>query len=1013
MSKKKTAALALPLAALTAFALGGSSPALADPVEAGDFSPGLYIVQLDDKPLASYTGELPGLAATKPADGAKLDARSPQAREYIAHLGKQRDSVAKSAGVKQEVTYDTAFNGFAAKLTGAQAAKLTKTPGVANVIKNEVRTLDTFSTPDFLGLTGKGGAWEKQFGGQGKAGEGVIIGVVDSGFAPENPSFGPLSEPRPDAADISAQWKAGAVSGNTDTRDNTIVCDPGTDAPAKAAAVTCNNKVLGARWYRTGITQIPDEFDSPRDYTSHGSHTASTAGGNANVTATAAGGHTYGKISGMAPAARLAIYKVCWAIDYVGGNSCGNVDSVKAIDQAVLDGVDVINYSISGSRTSVVDPVELAFLNAAQAGVFVAASAGNSGDTVGVSSVAHNSPWVTTVAASTHDRAFRKTVTLGNGVTYTGQGLGAAVPNSDLVDSVNVGLAGKNPTEVELCYPGNLDPAKVTGKIVLCKRGVNSRTDKSLAVQQAGGVGMVLYNPTANSLAADLHAVPTVHVNNVEGAAIKAYLATGTPKASLSAGVQFSNRAPEMAGFSSYGPALAGGGSLLKPDITAPGVDIVAAVASAGTTPQWSSMQGTSMSSPHIAGLAALIKSAHQNWGPMTIKSALMTTASQTDNNGKPIQALGKDATPLNFGAGHVVPTKAFDPGLVYESGLEDWLSYICALGQKPAADVMALDCSDFPKVDASDLNQPSIAIGGLGGSQTITRTVKNVSDKTGMYTAQVQAPAGTTVTVTPSRLVVAPGKTATFKVKITWNGAAFGKYTFGSLTWNDQRGHLVRSPIAVRPLGLVAPGEITVEGTDGSAELALKSGFTGTLNTTVTGLTASTVNDLNLKVGTHSFDTDHPATSEFVGSVEVTVPAGSTYARVATFNSDYAAGTDIDLYAYKKNADGSLTPAGSSGGGSSDEVINLPSTGTFVVFVDLFSAASGTEVAIKHHSWVLSADAGNLAVSPATRPVTAAGTYTSTAAWSGLEAGKHYLGEIRYNDGTTVIGRTVVGVHA
>ncbi|MEV6526002.1 S8 family peptidase [Longispora sp. NPDC051575] len=1007
-------ALALPLAAFTALALGSPSIALADPVSADKYEPGMYIVQLDAKPLAAYDGSVAGLQATKPAEGQKLDARSAVSDKYRQYLSKKRDAVAQSAGVKQEVTYDTTYNGFAAHLTPAQAAKLESTPGVKNIVKSEIHQVDTFSTPAFLGLSGPAGTWQKQFGGQSHAGEGVIVGVIDSGFSPDNPSFAPLSEPRPDAAQIAAKWKAGSVVGNKDTRDNTDVCEAGTDAPTKAAPVTCNNKVLGARWYRKGLDKwYVGEFDSPRDFTSHGSHTASTAAGNANVAASAPNGYQYGNISGMAPAARLAIYKVCWALDNAGANSCSNIDSVKAIDDAVFDGVDVINYSISGSTTSVVDPVEIAFLNAAQAGVFVAASAGNSGDTVGVSSVAHNSPWLTTVAASTHDRAFKKSVTLGNGATYTGQGLGDAVPLKDLVDSVDVGLAGKPANEVELCFLGSLDPAKVAGKTVLCKRGTNDRTAKSQAVKDAGGVGMVLYNPTPNSLAADLHAVPSVHVNNVEGAAIKAYIAAGNAKASLSAAEQYSARSPEMAAFSSYGPALAGGGSLLKPDITAPGVDIVAAVKSNGTTPQWGSMQGTSMSSPHIAGIAALIKSAHQDWSPMAIKSAIMTTATQKDNSGLPIQNLGKDATPLNFGAGHVQPGKAFDPGLVYESNLENWFSYICALGQRPNPDTMDLNCDDFPKIDASDLNTPSIALGGLAGTQVVTRTVKNITNKTALYTARVEAPAGTTATVSPARLAVAPGKTATYKVTFTWNGAPLGKYTFGALTWNDANGHSVRSPIAVRPLGVVAPQETPVSGTSGSTTFNVKAGFTGTLSTTAVGLVPSTISTLNLKPSTHEFVPATPATNDSVGSIEITVPAGSSLVRFATYDTDYPMGTDIDLHVYRKVGT-TLTRVGASSGGTAAETVTLTAAATYVVFIDLFGVPAGTtSVDVKHHNWIVGGSAGNLTVTPTSQAVVLAKSYSMTATWAGLESGKRYLGRLVYSDGTTVAGATIVAVNA
>ncbi|MBA3488568.1 MAG: S8 family serine peptidase, partial [Longispora sp.] len=501
----------------------------------------MYIVQLTDKPLAAYDGGVAGFAATKAEDGQKLNPQSKQSLAYLKHLSKQRDVAANKVGIRPEVTYSTAFNGFAAELTSTQAAKLAKFSGVAKIYKHELLTLDTYTTHEFLGLAGSDGVWQQRFGGQGKAGEGVIVGMIDSGYSPENPSFAALPNPRPDAKIIQQKWKSGKISGNVDNRDNSPVCDYGTDSADKPGAkpFTCNNKVIGARWYRTGIAATPEEFNSPRDHGGHGTHTGSTAAGNANVDAysVAPDGKTrlsYGKISGMAPAARLAIYKVCWSIDNVGGNSCSNIDSVKAIDQSVLDGVDVINYSISGSRTHVVDPVEIAFLNAAQAGVFVAASAGNSGDTTGVSSVAHNSPWVTTVAASTHDRAFTKNLTLGNGKTYNGAGVGAALSSAQIVDSVDVGKADADKTKVELCYVDTLDPDKVKDKIVLCKRGVNARTDKSKAVQQAGGVGMVLYNPGAESLAADVHSVPSVHVNNIAGAEVKAYIAAAKANAKAS-----------------------------------------------------------------------------------------------------------------------------------------------------------------------------------------------------------------------------------------------------------------------------------------------------------------------------------------------------------------------------------------------------------------------------------------------------------------------------------------------
>jgi subtilisin family serine protease len=218
-----------------------------------------------------------------------------------------------------------------------------------------------------------------------------------------------------------------------------------------------------------------------------------------------------------------------------------------------------------------------------------------------------------------------------------------------------------------------------------------------------------------------------------------------------------------MAGFSSAGPAVAGGGDLLKPDITAPGVDVLAAVSPANGGNNFTSESGTSMSSPHIAGLAALLRGTHPDWDPITVKSALMTTAGQLNNKGNPIRtATGQIATPLNFGAGHVVPSSAFNPGLVYQSGPSDWIAYLCAIGQLASG-----SCASAPVIDPSDLNYPSIAIGDLAGVQTVTRKVTNITDRDSTYTPAVQVPAGFTMTVSPSQLTVVSGASAIFTVTI------------------------------------------------------------------------------------------------------------------------------------------------------------------------------------------------------------------------------------------------------
>ena len=328
----------------------------------------------------------------------------------------------------------------------------------------------------------------------------------------------------------------------------------------------------------------------------------------------------------MAPRARIASYKVCWTyLDPAQAsgrrNACFTGDSVAAIEKAVTDGVHVINYSISGGET-LTDPVEQAFFNASNAGVFVAASAGNSGP---ANMVAHISPWQATVAASTHNRELQATVTLGNGRSYRGASMNStAVGPVPIITAESAALPGSNPTLVALCYSAGsnggqpvLDPVKVAGKIVTCTRGTNARVDKSLAVKEAGGVGMVQID-TGLGLVAEVHSVPTVHVTAADGAAIKTYATTAGATASISTFVigTSSVPAPMMASFSSRGPNRYDA-NVLKPDLTAPGVDIIAAVSpdlteaqraqlitgTLGEVPlQWASYQGTSMSSPHVAG---------------------------------------------------------------------------------------------------------------------------------------------------------------------------------------------------------------------------------------------------------------------------------------------------------------------------------------------------------------------------------------------------------------------------
>ncbi len=935
-----------------------------------------YIVQLAEQPVTAYTGNIKGYTATKPGKGQKINPNDPKVYSYMGYLASRQDALLSGVGgAKKLYNYGYVFNGFAAELTEAQAQKLAQTPGVLAVSKDEIHQLDTASTPAFLGLTGPTGFYSAT----GATGENVIIGIVDTGAWPEHPSFSDRT----------------GVNGNA-TKDGKLGYQQipgwhGKCTPGEAfTAADCNHKLIGARYYNAGFggnagidAAFPSDFNSPRDADGHGTHTATTSGGNANVPATGAAS-VFGSISGIAPRARIAAYKVCWG---GGAGGCAGSDSVAAIDQAVADGVDVINFSISGSRTNFRDPVEIAFLFAADAGVFVAASAGNSGPAS--STVAHPGPWLTTVAAGTHNRSVQGSVTLGNGVTYSGASLATALASKPLIDSTAAGLAGADPTAVALCFAAVdnggvavLDPAKVAGKIVVCDRGVTARVNKSLAVAQAGGLGMVLLNTNPNSINADFHAVPTVHLLVTDRTAVKTYAATAGGTAVINAAVfAFNTPAPFTASFSSRGPLRAAGGDLLKPDLIAPGQDILAGMSPVPNGRLFDLLSGTSMSSPHVAGLAALLKELHPGWSPMAIKSALMTTGSDVLDGGTPAPNTNP-ALIFRQGAGHVQPNKAANPGLVFDAGFNDWLGFLCGT-QLPTSFCTS---AGVPVLDPSNLNTASIAIGDMAGVQTVTRRVTNVGGNPATYTASHTGMLGFTVAISPSTLTLAAGETQSFSVTFSRTTAALNVYTGGQLTLSDGV-HNVRIPMVVRPVALAAPTQV-------SGSYNVTFGYDGAFTATARGLVPAATAAGAVATG---------------GSVDfpVNVPAGSTYARFSMFDADVDQASDLDLEVY--NAAGTLV--GASGGATSAEEVNLlnPAAGIYTVRVLGFAVASGA-ANFKLTSWVLgSTAAGNMTVtSPATAVTGQIGAIGLS--FNPLTPGK-YLGSVAYGGAAGLPNPTIVRV--
>jgi subtilisin family serine protease len=999
-----------------------------------------YIVQLKDEPAASYQGTVSGLAATQPAAGQTFRYMSPAVQAYVNYLGQQQSNVISTVGNAPVLaTYKTVFNGFAASLTEDEARALVANSQVVGIWQDEVRQLDTISTSKFLKLSQAGGLWSKTVGGAALKGENMVIGVVDGGIWPENPAFF-------DRADVNGVPSNNPADGQVygpAPASFTGGCTPGEGI----TAAHCNNKLVGIKYYRAGwlannvlssfhwtdFVSGRDSLSGPSGHGGHGDHTASTAAGNSNVPVTI-NGTVIGNASGMAPRARVSAYKVCWtktdpaATDGTGtSNGCYNSDSVSAIDQAVADGVNVINYSISGSQTSVNDPVEQAFYRASLAGVFVAVSAGNSGPG---QAVAHISPWLTTVAASTHDRAYTGKATLGNGASYTGgsttiTGLGS----TPMVLAENAGMGGG---DASLCFSASppagqvlLDPAKVAGKLVVCTRGNNARVDKGQAVKNAGGVGMILANTTAaQTIDSDFQAVPTVEVNNIDGASVKAYVAgAASPTGSIDVAVMTSKPAPIMAGFSSRGPN-GGDANVLKPDLTAPGVDIIAQVTpvqdqaqrdqiAAGTLvppPAWDSYQGTSMASPHVAGVALLLKQANPTWGPGAIKSALMTSAYSTLDDG--LAGAQNGLLPWSQGSGHIDPQKANDPGLVYNAGKNDWVKYQCKVNK--AAVLPASDCTTIGTLDETyNLNLPSITVSTVTGSTIVSRNVTNVGASSATYTAAVTPPPGFTAVVSPSSLTLAAGETKSFTVTIATAGAAEGIWQFGQLVWNDGT-HAVRAPIQARAGKVIsAPAEFTDTKASGSKLFTVRTGFSGRMGVLKGGLkdvtmgaetSLSPLATSSATLASRCFGNSNFAS---IAKYNFTVPAGAIVARWALRQADVGgANDDNDLVVINMNAATYIY----SGNDGSNEVVQMvaPAAANYRACV---LAYGGAPAPMKHKlsSWiVMPGDAGGLnALVPS--QVYAGSTATVGFSWSGLAAGKRTVGGAHWLDTAGKVQATTV----
>lgn len=671
----------------------------------------LYLVTLDGRGASAYSGPL-------------------TVNAYRSQLVDAQDRTLEAVGNALPVyRWTTALNGYAVSLTGAEARVLAAEPDVALVERNSVRKLAHTGTSDTVsaGLPG----------GTTRGGQGVVIGVIDSGIWPDSPVF----------AAVPGLGRA--------PRGFQGSCEEAEDWPAS----TCNSKLIAARWFVAGFgtDNISSSSSlSPRDDDGHGSQVASIAAGNSGVTVRVRG-QRLGTYSGVAPQARLAVYKACWTAPDPDNDGCSSADLVTAIDRATADGVDVLNLSVAGPAQ--IDTVDRALLGAVEGDVFVAAAAGNDSGYA-----AHPAPWVTTVAA-TVGRQRRGELALPDGPTVTGAMVSSTgVGPARVVLADDIAAPGARTNAARLCRPGTLDAAKAAGRIVVCDRGAIGRVDKSRAVQLADGVGMILANTQGVSTAADFHDVPTLHLAETEAATVREWVRDNPESAVTLRPAGFGSDAPRISSWSARGNPRSG---VVKPDVATPGSAVLGATPPAADSDQrWNFASGTSASAAQVSGQAAVLRAKHR-WSPTAVRSALMTSAAP----------LVGDVPATAQGSGRSQVLRANRPGLVYDEKLPAYRRYL--RGEVPAV----------------TLNQPSIML--RGERAAVTRKVTNVGTRAMYYSAHVVGMRHHRVQVTPAAIKIAPGETRTFRVT-NLGPHAPRALDSGWITWLGANGITVRIPLVI-----------------------------------------------------------------------------------------------------------------------------------------------------------------------------------------------------------------------
>ncbi|KAL3742204.1 hypothetical protein ACJRO7_017653 [Eucalyptus globulus] len=723
-------------------------------------------------------------------------------------------SVLETGSYKKLYSFNHVINGFSVHITESQAKRLKETPGVRLVERDRGAKLMTTYTPQFLGL--RQGAWS-QLGGPRNAGEGIVLGFVDTGINPAHPSFANLGLP---------------PLNRSTSRFSGAACEAGLLFPV----FSCNGKIVSARFFSAGARAAGPlnpavDILSPFDAVGHGSHVAAIAAGNPDVAVVANG--LYGWASGVAPGARIAVYKAVYP-------TLGTMtDVVAAIDQAVRDGVDALSLSVGPDEAPEDTPTllsvfDMAMLSARRAGVFVAQAVGNKGPSP--STVLSYGPWTVGVAAASTDRTYPVSLLLGSGQRISGVGLTGPTLGNGMIQYKLVlakdailpyGVFPRTPPYTEECQsPRALDPTVVLGSVVICtfSAGFFNRTSSLTAILNTAislrFAGFVLVaNPAYGDFISEPipFPVPGMMIPRVADAQILSrYYEQETVRGRGGAATRFGataairegrvasfgGRAPTVSRFSSRGPDYIDVKKtpmdVLKPDILAPGHQVWAAWSPMSASEpilvgqSFALLSGTSMATPHVVGAAALIKQVNPSWTPSMIASAMLTTATKRDSYGDLIMAEGSDfssfsrATPFDVGSGLLNPTSALNPGLVFPSDYEDYISFLCSLPKIDPYMVRAAtgESCARPLTYPSDLNLPSVTISALAGVRTVRRRMKNVSARQLTFAVSMRPPNGTVISVNPPWFTIDPQgvQDLDMEIRVTKASTELGQFYHGEV---------------------------------------------------------------------------------------------------------------------------------------------------------------------------------------------------------------------------------------